>query len=75
MPLGALGLILPAATRIQARLTPLAAAGLVTVMLLAALLHVSRGELGVLPVNLVLGGLAGFVAVGRAKLAPIPPRA
>jgi hypothetical protein len=27
-----------------------------------------------LPVNLVLGGLAAFVAWGRAKKAPIRPR-
>jgi putative oxidoreductase len=71
---GALGLVLPAATRIQPRLTPLAAAGLVTVMVLAALMHIQRGELGVLPVNVLLGGLAAFVAWGRAVRAPIRPR-
>jgi uncharacterized membrane protein YphA (DoxX/SURF4 family) len=72
--LGAIGLVLPAATRIQPRLTALAAIGLVTVMVLASLFHVSRGEIGALPVNAVLGGLAGFVAWGRAKAAPIAPR-
>ncbi len=72
--LGGVGMILPAATRIAPRLTPLAGAGLVIVMALALAFHVSRGELGALPVNLVLGGLAGFVAYGRTKLAPIAPR-
>lgn len=72
---GALGLILPAATRIKPGLTPLAAAGLATVMALAALTHLSRGELGMVAPNLVLGGLAAFVAWGRARKAPIAPRA
>ncbi|MDP1822628.1 MAG: DoxX family protein [Archangium sp.] len=72
--LGGLGLILPAATRIKPMLTPLAAAGLVLVMVLAAGFHATRGEFGALPINLVLGGLAGFVAWGRVKLAPIAPR-
>jgi hypothetical protein len=70
----ALGLVLPAATRIKPALTALAAAGLVVVMVLAAAFHVSRGELGALPVNFVLGGLAAFVAWGRWQKAPIAPR-
>lgn len=72
--LGGLGLILPAATRIQPKLTPIAAAALTVVMVLAAGLHVMRGELGVLPVNVVLGGLAAFVAWGRFTKAPIAAR-
>ena len=71
---GALGLILPAATRIQPMLTPLAAAGLVVIMALAAPFHLSRGEAGALPINLVLGGLAAFVAWGRYRKVPIQPR-
>jgi uncharacterized membrane protein YphA (DoxX/SURF4 family) len=71
---GALGLILPAATRVRPRLTPLAAAGLVVVMILAALFHVSRSEFHVLPTNLVMGGLAAFVAWGRYSKAPIAAR-
>lgn len=71
---GALGLVLPAVTRVQPRLTPLAAAGLATVMGLAMIFHVSRGELGLLPINLLLGGLATFVAWGRWRAAPIAPR-
>ena len=69
--LGAVGLILPALTKIKPFLTPLAALGLLTVMILAMGFHVSRGEAGALPINIVLGGLAAFVAWGRTSKAPI----
>ena len=72
--LGALGLILPAATRVKPMLTPLAGVGLAMVMLLATIFHISHGELGALPIPLVLGGLAAFVAWGRAAKVPIAPR-
>src|SRR5262245_13463157 len=71
---GALGLILPSATRIAPRLTGAAAVGLVTVMVLAAGYHVTHHELANLPANFILGALAGFVAWGRLKRAPIAPR-
>jgi uncharacterized membrane protein YphA (DoxX/SURF4 family) len=71
---GALGLILPSLTRIQPRLTPLAALGLVLVMLGASALHLSRGEGAVVPMNVVLAAVASFVAWGRSKAAPIAPR-
>lgn len=71
---GALGLVLPAATRVKPFLTPLAAAGLVTVMLLAMAFHLSRGEGAALPMNLGFAALAGFVAWGRFKRAPIQSR-
>ncbi len=73
--LGAVGVVFPAATRIKPQLTPLAALGLVVVMILASITHISRGEIGMVPVNLVLAGLAAFVAWGRTKRAPIAPRA
>lgn len=69
--LGALGLILPAATKIQPRLTPLAAALLAVIMLLAAGFHLTRGEYPNIVFNLILGALAVFVAYGRWRLAPI----
>lgn len=72
--LGAVGLVLPAATRIQPWLTPLAGALLAVVMVLAMGTHLSLGEPEALPANLVLGGLAAFVAVGRGWLAPIASR-
>lgn len=73
--LGAVGLVLPAATRIQPRLTPAAAAALTVVMVFAALDHAGAGEFGNVPVNLVLGGLTSFVAWGRMVAAPIGSRA
>jgi hypothetical protein len=72
--LGGLGLVLPAATRVLPRLTALAGAALAFVMVLAATFHVMRGELGALPINLVLGGLSAFVAWGRLKKVPVSPR-
>jgi len=71
----AVGLVLPAATRIKPGLTPLAATGLVVVMVLACVFHLSRGELQPLPINLTLGALAAFVAWGRFKKVPILARA
>jgi uncharacterized membrane protein YphA (DoxX/SURF4 family) len=70
----AFGLILPAATRIKPVLTPIAAVGLLTIMLLAAIFHATRSEFGALPTNLVLGAVAAFVAWGRFFKAPIAPR-
>ena len=63
--LGAIGLILPAALGIAEILTPLAAAGLTLTMLGAAVVHLRRGEGAMVPVNVVLGGLAAFVAIMR----------
>lgn len=72
--LGAVGVVLPAATRIMPKLTPLAAAGFVVVMVLGAFTHISHGEYPMIVSNLILGGLAAFVAWGRLKKAPIAPR-
>ena len=71
---GALGLILPAATRILAWLTPLAAVGLLTVMVLATGFHIVRGEWQFALFTLALGLLAAFVAWGRYRRVPIAPR-
>ena len=56
-------------------LTAWAATGLATVMALASIVHLVRGEPQVLPVNFVLGGLAAFIAWGRFGRAAIAPRA
>ena len=71
---GAIGLLAPSLTRIRPALTPLAALGLALVMALAGLFHLSRGEAGMIAPNVVLGGLALFVAWGRGRRAPIAPR-
>ena len=59
--LGAIGLVAPAATGIAPMLTPVAAAGLIAVMLGAAATHVRRNEMPSVIPNLVLAALAGFV--------------
>jgi len=69
--LAALGLVLPGLTRIQTRLTSLAALGLVLVMLGAAVWHFPRNEFPNIVMNLILAGLAGFVAYGRWRLSPL----
>jgi hypothetical protein len=71
---GAIGVMLPAATRIRPILTPLAALGLATMMALAIPFHLLRGEPTAVIINLVLGSLAGLVALGRARWAPIADR-
>ena len=71
---GGLGILLPSLTRIQPRLTVLAALGLIAVMVLASAFHLSRGEGAVVPMNLVLAAVAAFIAWGRSKAAPIAPR-
>ncbi len=63
--LGALGLILPAALGIAEVLTPLAAVGLTLLMAGAAVTHLKRKEGKQVPVNVILGGLALFVAIMR----------
>ena len=69
--LGAIGLILPALTGILPVLTPLAAVGLVIVMVLASGFHATRGEYQGVVANLILFGLSAFVVYGRFVLAPL----
>jgi uncharacterized membrane protein YphA (DoxX/SURF4 family) len=63
--LGGIGLILPAVTGIAPILTPIAAACLAFVMVLAAVTHIRRKEPSGVVVNTVLFALAVFVAWGR----------
>lgn len=63
--LAAIGLILPGALDIAPVLVPLAATGLVLVMIGAIITHVRRKEYQGLPINAVLLLLAAFVAWGR----------
>ncbi|HEY0360500.1 MAG TPA: DoxX family protein [Mycobacteriales bacterium] len=63
--LAALGLILPAVTGIAPVLVPLAAVGLVIVMIGAAVVHARRGENQMIVTNVVLLVLAAVVAWGR----------
>lgn len=68
--LGAVGLILPGALRIRPVLTPLAAAGLVIVMIGATVLTGLTGPLAPAVVPFVVGLLAASVSYGRLRLAP-----
>jgi DoxX-like family len=68
--LGAIGLILPGLLRIRPGLTPLAAAGLVIIMIGATVLTLAGGEVGLALIPLVVGLLSAFVAYGRLRLAP-----
>ena len=72
--LGAVGVILPALTRIMPHLTVWAAAGLLAIQALAIPFHMIRGEFAALPFNLIYVALAVFVLWGRARKAPIAPR-
>ena len=68
--LGALGLVLPGLLRIRPGLTPLAAAGLVIIMIGATVITLVGGMVAVALMDLVVALLAAFVAYGRWRLAP-----
>ena len=68
--LGGVSLILPAATGILTWLTPLSAALLALMMLLAVGFHVACRENPNIVVGLILFALAAFVAYGRWVIAP-----
>jgi hypothetical protein len=72
--LGAVGVILPAATRIMPQLTVWAASGLLAIQALAIPFHLFRGEANLLGFNLIYVVLAVFVLWGRARKSPIAPR-
>jgi uncharacterized membrane protein len=65
--LGGLGLILPMLLNIRPKLTVYAAYGIVALMVVAMVLHISRGEANVIGFNVVILALAGFVAWGRQR--------
>jgi hypothetical protein len=71
--LGGVGLILPAMTGVKPKLTPFAAIGLTLVMIFAAVFHIVRGEYNFVPINVVLGGVAAFIAYERLLVRPIAP--
>jgi hypothetical protein len=69
--LGAVGLILPGLLRIRPGLTPVAAAGLVVVMVGATLVTLAGGDVALALIPLAVGLLAAFVAYGRWRLASL----
>ena len=68
--LGALALILPGLLKIRPELTPLAATGLVILMIGAVVLTIIGDGVGAAVVPFVTGLLAAFVAYGRWQLVP-----
>ena len=68
--LGALGLVLPGLLRIRPGLTPLAAAGLVIIMIGATVTSLVSGGVVMALMPLVVGLLAAFVAYGRWRVIP-----
>jgi hypothetical protein len=65
--LGALGLVLPGLFRVQQRLTPLAAAGLVVIMIGAVVTTIIQGQGPLAIIPAVVGLLAAYVARGRSR--------
>jgi hypothetical protein len=68
--LGGIGLILPGLLGIRPGLTPLAAAGLVIIMIGATVLSLAVGGVATALIPLVVGILLVFVAYGRWRLVP-----
>jgi hypothetical protein len=68
--LGAIGLILPGLLRIRPGLTPLAAVGLVIIMIGATVITLMASDVATALIPLVVGLLLAFVAYGRWWLAP-----
>jgi len=68
--LGAFGLILPGLLGIRPGLTPLAAAGLLLIMIGATVITAATSPLGMALIPLVVGLLVALVAYGRWRLAP-----
>src|SRR5689334_17112586 len=68
--LGALGLILPGLTRIRTGLTPLAAAGLVIIMIGATVVTIIGGMPGAF-VPATIGVITSWIAYSRTRVAPL----
>ena len=68
--LGAIGLILPGLLRVRPGLTPLAAAGLVIIMIGATVVTLLGGTVAPALIPFTVGLLAAFVARGRWQRGP-----
>ncbi|WP_396625505.1 DoxX family protein [Luteitalea sp.] len=69
-----IGLVVPGLTRIAPWLVPLAAAGLVPIMVGATVLHIARAEYGSSVTTAILLLMIVVVAWGRWRVRPIAPR-
>ena len=70
--LGALGLILPGLLHIRPGLTPLAAIGLVIIMIGATVITLAGGDVAPALIPLLVGLLSAFVVYGRWRLVRRP---
>ena len=68
--LAAIGLTLPAITRVQPWLVTWAAVGIMIVMVSAMYYHIVRGEIASAVTTLILLAMAGFVAYMRHRVLP-----
>lgn len=69
--LAAVGLVLPGLFHVATFLTPLAALGLIVVLVGAAVYHARRGEMPMVPAVLVLALLSVVVLVVRWQVTPL----
>ena len=69
--LSGIGLVLPSLLRIKPILTPIAAIGILLIMVFAMVYHIVNGETNVIGINIAFGLVAAFIAWGRLKKAPI----
>jgi uncharacterized membrane protein YphA (DoxX/SURF4 family) len=69
--LGAVGLILPGLLRIHQELTPVAAAGLVIIMVGATVITMMGGSIAPAAVPFIVGVLAASIAYGRTRTAQL----
>jgi putative oxidoreductase len=65
--LGGVGIILPSLLKIKPGLSPLAAVGIILLMISATIFHISRDESSVIGFNFIVILFAGFVAWGRFR--------
>ena len=72
--LAGLGLLLPSILKYKTFLTPLAALGIVLIMISASFFHITRGETGVIGMNAILALIALYIAWARYKKVPIYDR-
>jgi uncharacterized membrane protein YphA (DoxX/SURF4 family) len=72
--LGALGLVLPGLLRIRTHLTPLAASGLLIIMIGATVITIIGMGMAPALFPLIVGVIAAGIAVGRWRVVPLRDR-
>lgn len=65
--LGGIGIVLPALLRIRPGLTVYAAYGIIALMMVASIFHISRGEAKDIGFNVFMAALGALVVWGRQR--------